>query len=73
MFERHPSHDGSDEYSEPEEYRYIVPTGVHVIFRDHDGNAIARYVVRSNPSTDELTARAESVIQVQHLEAGIGI
>ncbi|KAF9452473.1 hypothetical protein P691DRAFT_221780 [Macrolepiota fuliginosa MF-IS2] len=42
MFERHPTHSEPD--SEPEEYRYIVPTGVHVVFKDHDGNEITRYV-----------------------------
>lgn len=40
MYERHLGDDEAD--SEPEEYRYIVPSGVHVIFRDHDGNEITR-------------------------------
>ncbi|KAJ3573867.1 hypothetical protein NP233_g2136 [Leucocoprinus birnbaumii] len=40
MHERRASY--GDSGSEPEEYRYIVPSGVHVVFRDHDGNEITR-------------------------------
>lgn len=42
MRERQPTREDSD--SEPEDYRYIVPSGVRVVFRDHDGKEIARYV-----------------------------
>lgn len=43
IYERHPSLDGSD--SDLEEYRYIVPSGAHVVVRDHNGNEIARFVI----------------------------
>ena len=42
IYERCPSLDGSD--SDPE-YCYIVPSGAHVVFRDHNGSEIARFVV----------------------------
>jgi len=41
IYERCPSLDGSD--SDPEECCYIVPSGAHVVFRDH--NETARFVV----------------------------
>ena len=43
IYERHPSLDGSD--PDLEEYRYIVPSGAHVVVRDHHGNEIARFVI----------------------------
>ncbi len=46
MHERQLAREESE--SEPEEYRYIVPSGVHVVFRDHDGQEIARYVLPAN-------------------------
>jgi hypothetical protein len=49
MYERRPSFEESD--SDPEEYRYVVPSGVHVVFRDHDGNEIARFVVKFGEKT----------------------
>lgn len=42
MYERQPTREEIE--PEAEEYRYIVPSGVRVVFRDHDGKEIARYV-----------------------------
>lgn len=66
MHERHPSFEEPD--SDPEEYRYIVPSGVHVVFRDHDGNEITRFVKEPAAMRTELTVDIGSVNQAPFLE-----
>lgn len=42
ILEHGEKNDSDDSDLEPDEYHYIVPNGLNVIFQDEDGNEITR-------------------------------